>query len=140
MASIRTFSSAGAYLRTSIGACNVGFGSLAAVIGNISARSVAGATCMIGLHNSEGKGKGLLLWTNESKLSFYNGTTVLNSGITVNTGEGDLFLAWTKATGTTKVKFYKYKYSTGEWTIEEPATTIANGGSVAGKRSAAKRR
>lgn len=126
----RNVLSTGDFIRMSIGSCNVTFGSMYVVIGNISAQSVAGATNIIALHTSANEGKGLLLWVNEKKLSFYNGTTELRSAIAVEQGEGALFLGWTKTTGTTKVKFYKYKYSTKTWTIEEPVTTIGNATAV----------
>lgn len=122
----RNLVSTGDFIRLSVGACNVAFGSFYAVIGNISAQAVAGTTCILGQHTSTNEGKGLLLWVSEKKFGIYNGTTSLLSAIAVEAGEGNLFLGWTKATGASKVRFYKYKYSTSTWTIEEPATTLAN--------------
>lgn len=128
--SVRKFNGANNYIRMSVGACNISAAVSAAACVNIEAQELSGVTNMIGLHTSGGNGTGYLLWVNEKKLSLYNGTTVFNSGITVEPGEGNLLLGWTKPAGTGKVRYYKYKFSTTTWTIEESAGTVGDASAI----------
>lgn len=119
------------WLRFSIGSNNISGAITMAVLVDITAQEVAGVSCLLGLHTSEAKGKGYLLWVNEGKLSLYNGASTVPSTIEVGTAEGPLLLAVTKASGAAKPKFYKYKFSTETWTIVEGGSTLANASAVA---------
>ncbi len=124
---VRTFNGTSDNIRCAIGACNVGFGTFVSLCRPTKNKEAN----ILTLHNKAGSAATLDLWLNEEKLAFYNGASVLNSSIRVGTADGWQLLAWSKATGTVKPKFYRYSFSKAEWTIVEGTTALANGSSVA---------
>lgn len=120
----RLFDGVNDEIRCSIGNCNTGFGTLAAII----RRNANGTMTTFGLHESGGTDTismrfaltGALQWSTAGSVA-----GIATAGMTSASGWG--LVAVTKATGTVAPRGHRYLYSDNSWVHADSGTTLANG-------------
>lgn len=125
----RTFDGTDDEIQCAIGNCNVGFGTLAAII----RRTANGARCVIGLHTSGGADGISMRFSNVGALQWVTNGTASGSasaGMTDTSGWG--LVAVTKATGSAAPRCHRYLFSDKSWAHANAGSAVTDGPSVAG--------
>lgn len=130
--SVRKFNGSSDYLRFAQGAAGITGAVTIAILVRLEGDGTS--RDLFNWHNSTGSGNGYDLFLDTSnKLHLYDGvSTDTASSFTCLASEGWLLLVVTKASGSAKPVFYKYRFSNTTLSTATGAANLANSGSVTG--------